>query len=115
MIIPCEAASEIGPPRYVAPLIPTPPVTTKVPVVVEVDAVLAVIFTAPDADSVVNAPAAGVAPPIAGGVVKAVVKSPEAIPAHAGAAPALPVPVCVKNCLFEEVFGVTNPVVPGAD
>ena len=43
-----------APPIFVAPLIPTPPVTTTVPVVVEDDVVPAVKVTAPLADKEVT-------------------------------------------------------------
>jgi hypothetical protein len=53
---------------------------------------------------VVNVPAAGVVPPIAGGVVSAVVRSADAIVPHAGAADTVPVPVCVRKFLVAVVL-----------
>ena len=54
--------------------------------------------------SVVKLPAAGVVPPIAGGVVNAVVRSADTIVPHAGAADTVPVPVCVRKFLVAVVL-----------
>ena len=59
--------------------------------------------------------AAGVVPPISGGVNNALVRSVDAIAPQAGAAETEPVPVCTRNCLVAEVLPANKAVVAGED
>lgn len=96
-------------PRFNAPETPTPPVTTRVPDVVVVDAVPAVSVVAPLAVSVVKAPVDGVVDPIGVLFSAAIVKEPALM---APLTPKPPVMTSVPVVVDELAVPAVNVVAP---